>query len=131
VFFPTVVKDATGRILVVDDDKSIRVMLSKALSEAGTYLVEEASNGIEACIKLGTYRPDLLILDMFMPEMDGLEVCRTIKSEPEFSDMHVIITTGFPDHQKLKEVAALGFDSIHYKPFDLPDFLRAVSTIFS
>ncbi len=131
VFFPTVVKEATGRILVVDDDKSIRDMLTKALTEAGPYLVEEASNGIEACIKLGTYRPDLLILDMFMPEMDGLEVCRTIKSEPEFSDMNVIITTGFPDHQKLKEVAALGFDRIHYKPFNLPDFLKAVSNIFS
>lgn len=131
VFFPTVVKEATGRILVVDDDKSIRDMLTKALTEAGPYLVEEASNGIDACIKLGTYRPDLLILDMFMPEMDGLEVCRTIKSEPEFFDMNVIITTGFPDHQKLKEVAALGFDRIHYKPFNLPDFLKAVSNIFS
>jgi len=131
VFLPTVVKEATGRILVVDDDISIRDMLTKALTEAGPYLVEEASNGIEACIKLGTYRPDLLILDMFMPEMDGLEVCRTIKSEPEFSDMNVIITTGFPDHQKLKEVAALGFDRIHYKPFNLPDFLKAVSNIFN
>jgi CheY-like chemotaxis protein len=131
VFFPTVVKEATGRILVVDDDKSIRDMLIKALAEAGPYLVEEASNGIEACIKLGTYRPDLLILDMFMPEMDGLEVCRTIKSETEFSDMNVIITTGFPDHHKLKEVAALGFDRIYYKPFNLPDFLKAVSNIFS
>ncbi len=131
VLFPTVVKEATGRILVVDDDKSIRDMLTKALTEAGPYLVEEASNGIEACIKLGTYRPDLLILDMFMPEMDGLEVCRTIKSEPEFSDMNVVITTGFPDHQKLKEVAALGFDRIHYKPFNLPGFLKAVSSIFS
>jgi len=131
VFFPTVSKEATGRILVVDDDKSIRDMLTKALDEAGPYLVEEASNGIEACIKLGTYRPDLLILDMFMPEMDGLEVCRAIKSESEFSDMNVIITTGFPDHRKLKEVAALGFDRIHYKPFNLPDFLKAVSNIFS
>jgi len=131
VFFPTVVKEATGRILVVDDDISIRDMLTKTLTEAGPYLVEEASNGIDACIKLGTYRPDLLILDMFMPEMDGLEVCRTIKSEPEFSDMNVIITTGFPDHQKLKEVSALGFDRIHYKPFNLADFLKAVSSIFS
>ena len=131
VFLPTVVKEATGRILVVDDDISIRDMLTKALTEAGPYLVDEASNGIEACIKLGTYRPDLLILDMFMPEMDGLEVCRTIKSEPEFSDMNVIITTGFPDHQKLKEVVGLGFDRIHYKPFNLADFLKAVSNIFS
>jgi CheY-like chemotaxis protein/two-component sensor histidine kinase len=130
VFFPTVVKETTDRILVVDDDKSIRDMLIKTLGEVGSYRVEEASNGIEACIKLGTYRPDLLILDMFMPEMDGLEVCRTIKSEPEFSNMNVMITTGFPDHQKLKEAAALGFDRIYYKPFNLPDFLKEVGNIF-
>ena len=48
VFFPTIVKDATGRILVVDDDKSIRDMLTKALSEAGPYLMDEASNRLEA-----------------------------------------------------------------------------------
>jgi PAS domain S-box-containing protein len=130
VFFPTIIREESGRILIVDDDKSIRDMLRQALTEYRSYLVEEASNGIEACIKLGTYRPDLLILDMFMPEMDGLEVCRTIESEPELSDMKVIITTGFPDHQKLKEVAALGFTRIHYKPFDLPKFIEAVSSTF-
>ena len=130
VFFPTIVREESGRILIVDDDKSIRDMLREALTGDRPYMVEEASNGIEACIKLGTYRPDLLILDMFMPEMDGLEVCRTIESEPELCDMKVIITTGFPDHEKLKEVAALGFTRIHYKPFDIPKFIEAVSSTF-
>ncbi|UCF82283.1 MAG: response regulator, partial [Desulfobacteraceae bacterium] len=130
VFFPTIVREESGRILIVDDDKSIRDMLREALTGDRPYLVEEASNGIEACIKLGTYRPDLLILDMFMPEMDGLEVCRTIESEPELCDMKVLITTGFPDHKKLKEVEALGFTRIHYKPFDIPKFIEAVSSTF-
>jgi CheY-like chemotaxis protein len=88
--------------------------------------VDEASNGIEACIRLGTYHPDLLIVDIFMPEMDGLEVCRTIKAEPELSDMKVIVTTGFPDHPKLKEVMELGFTNIHYKPFDVSHFVEVV-----
>lgn len=126
IYFPTIVREETIRILVVDDDKSIRDMLMQALTEDSLYMVEEASNGIEACIKLGTYRPDLLILDMFMPEMDGLEVCRTIKSEPELSDTKVIITTGFPGHPKLKEVAALGFTRIHSKPFNLKGFLGVI-----
>jgi CheY-like chemotaxis protein len=91
--------------------------------------VEEASNGIEASIKLGTYRPDLLILDIFMPEMDGLEVCRSIRSEPELADMKVIITTGHPDHPKLDEVAELGFNSIFSKPFDLLQFIKDIETI--
>ena len=117
------------RILVVDDDYAIRQMLIEALTMDRQYLVEEASNGIEASIKLGTYRPDLLILDIFMPEMDGLEVCRNIRSEPELSEMKVIITTGYPDHPKLDEVVELGFINIFSKPFDLLKFIKDIQKI--
>jgi CheY-like chemotaxis protein/two-component sensor histidine kinase len=127
VSFPVSSEKQSARILVVDDDRSVRNVLTESLAEVGSYRVEEASNGIEACIKLGTYRPDLLILDMFMPEMDGLEVCRTINAQPELSEMKVMITTGFPDHPKLKEIRDLGFTEIHYKPLALPDFLAGVS----
>jgi CheY-like chemotaxis protein len=104
-------------------------MLIEALTLRRLYLVEEAANGIEASIKLGTYRPDLLILDIFMPEMDGLEVCRIIKTEPELADMKVIITTGYPTHVKLDEVAELGFTNIFSKPFDLWKLVKAIETI--
>ncbi|MCK5418551.1 MAG: response regulator, partial [Desulfobacterales bacterium] len=76
VLFPTLLKREAIKILIVDDDQTIREMLIEALTRNRDrpYLIEEAANGIEATIKLGTYRPDLLILDIFMPEMDGLEV---------------------------------------------------------
>jgi signal transduction histidine kinase len=107
VHLPSVLKGQAPKILVVD----------------------EAANGIEASIKLGTYRPDLLILDIFMPEMDGLEVCRTISNEPELSAMKVIITTGYPEHPKLDEVVALGYTNIFSKPFDLLNFIEAIDKI--
>ena len=129
VSFPTMLKEKRPKILVVDDDKRIRDIMTEVLSTDRPYLLDEASNGVEACIKLGTYRPDLLILDIFMPEMDGLEVCHTIKKEPELSGTKVIITTGFPDHPKLKEVAKLGFANIYSKPVKLQDFLKAVDSI--
>ena len=129
VYLPTLLKRQAARILVVDDDYAIRQMLIEALTMDRQYLVEEASNGIEASIKLGTYRPDLLILDIFMPEMDGLEVCRNIRSEPELSEMKVIITTGYPDHPKLDEVVELGFTNIFSKPFDLLKFIKDIQNI--
>jgi len=129
VYLPTLLKRRAARILVVDDDYAIRQMLIEALTMHRQYLVEEASNGIEASIKLGTYRPDLLILDIFMPEMDGLEVCRIIRSEPELSEMKVIITTGYPDHPKLDGVVELGFTNIFSKPFDLLNFVKDIETI--
>jgi len=129
VYLPSVLKGQVPKVLVVDDDNAIRQMLIEALTMDHHYLVEEASNGIEASIKLGTYRPDLLILDIFMPEMDGLEVCRTISNEPQLSDMKVIITTGYPEHPKLDEVVALGYTNIFSKPFDLLNFIQAIDKI--
>jgi len=129
VLLPSKLKGQVPKILVVDDDSAIRQMLIEALTMDHRYLVEEASNGIEASIKLGTYRPDLLILDIFMPEMDGLEVCRTISNEPELSEMKVIITTGYPEHPKLDEVVALGCTNIFSKPFDLLNFIQAIDKI--
>ena len=129
VYLPTLLKRRAAKILVVDDDDAIRQILIEALTMDRQYLVEEASNGIEASIKLGTYRPDLLILDIFMPEMDGLEVCRNICSEPELSNLKIIITTGHPDHPKLDEVVKLGFTNILSKPFDLLNLVKDVETI--
>jgi signal transduction histidine kinase len=129
VYLPTLLKNQAAKILVVDDDDAIRQILIEALTMDRQYLVKEASNGIEASIKLGTYRPDLLILDIFMPEMDGLEVCRNIRNESELSDLKVIITTGYPDHPKLDEVVKLGFTNILSKPFDLLKLIKDVETI--
>jgi signal transduction histidine kinase len=129
VYFPIVIHGKEIKILVVDDDQAVRKMLTKSLMSCPSYRVEEASNGIEACIKLGSYRPDLLILDVFMPDMDGLEVCRAIKRDSDLSEVKVIITTGFPNHPKTNEVADLGFSNIHFKPFDLPEFIQHVDQI--
>jgi signal transduction histidine kinase len=126
VSLPSILKRSAARILVVDDDRMVRQILMEALAFPRCYLLEEAANGIEASIRLGTYRPDLLILDVFMPEMDGLEVCRHIRAEPALAGMKVIITTGFPGHPKLEELAALGFTHVLAKPFDIPVLLRKV-----
>jgi CheY-like chemotaxis protein len=129
VLLPTVLKRKAAKILVVDDDRMVRQILMEALAIPRSYLLEEATNGIEASIRLGTYRPDLLLLDVFMPEMDGVEVCRNIKAEPALAGMKVIITTGFPGHPKLDELAALGFNHVLAKPFNIPMLLKMVQTL--
>jgi signal transduction histidine kinase len=131
VLLPSLLKSRAAKILVVDDDKMVRQILMEALAIPRCYLVEEATNGIEASIRLGTYRPDLLLLDIFMPEMDGVEVCRSILSEPALAGMKVIVTTGWPGHPKLEEVAALGFTNILPKPFDIPRLLGTVEKLLA
>ncbi len=125
-------KDAPGRkarILVVDDDKMFREMLVNVLSLSAKYFVEEAANGIEATVRLGTHRPDLLVLDIFMPEMDGLELCRIIKNDPELACLQVIVITGFPEHPNVKQLSEMGFTNIFNKPFELSLFIQTVDRL--
>lgn len=131
VYFPAILKGRAARILVVDDDKSVRDVMAKILTRGRYYSVDEACSGIDACIRLESSRPDLLILDIFMPDMDGLEVCRAIKTQPELSGTKVIVITGFPDHPKLKEVAEMGFNNIYAKPVKFQDLLKEVDNILA
>lgn len=129
VSFPTTLARRTAKILVVDDEEEVRNMVAEILTRDRPYLVDTASNGTEACIKLGTYRPDLIILDVRMPEMDGLEVCRNIRTEPELSGTKVMVITGFSKDPKVKEIQELGFDHIYLKPLKSQELLSAVDDI--
>jgi CheY-like chemotaxis protein len=116
-------------ILVVDDDVRFRKMLTDVLRENLPYTVEEAANGIEASIRIGSRPPDLMIMDIFMPEMDGLELCKIIKKDPNLANLKVIIITGFPGHEKVKKLEDMGFTNILSKPFDIQEFLQTVDLL--
>lgn len=129
VSFPAELKGKMRKVLVADDDPALRKMLRLALMQRGNLSVKEAPNGMEAAVKLGTYRPDLLVLDIRMPEMDGLEVCRVIKNEPALSGLKVIVTTGFPDDPKVEKIREMGFANVLFKPIELNTLFKAVSDL--
>ncbi len=119
------------KILIADDDSGLQKLLYQALSKAGNYRIEKAFNGIQALIKLGTYLPDLLILDLFMPQMNGLDVCRTIIKEKKLSKMKVMIITGLPNSNELAEIKKIGFMNVYTKPFNISRFVKAVEEILA
>ncbi len=126
VVLPTEPKRKPHKIMVVDDDSDFRGLIIRALSRNTNCVVEDFANGAEALIRMGSYPPDLLVLDMFMPEMDGLGVCRAIKNEMGLEQMKVIIVTGFPDHPNLYEAARMGFVQILTKPLAIEEFINTV-----
>jgi two-component system cell cycle response regulator len=73
--------------------------------------------------------PNILILDIQIPDMDGVEICRLIKAKPELSGIKVIVITGFPDSTKAKEIVDMGFKNILPKPFRLTDLLGSVEMV--
>jgi len=126
ITLPTGPKHKPHKIMVVDDDADFRGMILRALIRNTNCVVEDFANGAEALIRMGSHPPDLLILDMFMPEMDGLGVCRAIKNELGLELMRVIIVTGFPDHPNLYEAAHMGFGQILTKPLAIEEFIQIV-----
>ena len=94
------------KILLVDDDPDILEFLSYNIKQDG-YKIETAENGIEALEKLKFFKPDLIILDVMMPEMDGIETCEKIRKQPEFNN--VIITFLTARSEDYSQIA--GFDS--------------------
>lgn len=127
IALPTGPKQKPYNIMVVDDDGDFREMILRALIRNTNCVVEDFANGAEALIRMGSHPPDLLILDMFMPEMDGLGVCRAIKNELGLELMKVIIVTGFPDHPNLYEAACMGFGQILTKPLAIEEFIHIVN----
>jgi K+-sensing histidine kinase KdpD/CheY-like chemotaxis protein len=105
-------KNAT--ILVVDDDDSIRSLLHQELSDAD-YLVEEAGNGKEALERVRKNRPDLIILDVMMPEMNGFDVAAVLKNDPETMDIPIIILSIVQDKARGFRI---GVDRYLTKPID-------------
>ena len=116
-----------NRILVVDDEESVRRLLIRILEESDIEcLVEEASDGAIGCVKLGIFRPQLLIVDLRMPGLDGEYLCKYLKREPEFADVKIIVVTGHPEDEAVARIMDAGANAWMAKPVDIGLFLRNV-----
>ncbi len=82
------------RVLVIDDDPSIGILMIRVFEETGRYSIEAETNALEAVAKARGYRPDLLLVDITMPGMSGLEIAALLRSEPELRDRPIVFFTG-------------------------------------
>lgn len=115
------------RLLVVDDNSELREYLKRALS--ADYQVYTAANGQEAWQLMGQAMPDVVITDLQMPVMDGIELCRTIKNNFETSHIPVIIVTVNEEKAMLKQSYGAGADDYIKKPFDIMILQSKVNNI--
>lgn len=112
----------TAKLLIVDDAKTMRSYMSMILKEAG-YDVIQASDGLEGFRLVCEAKPDLVLLDIEMPLMDGLECCRKIKQDAAYEDIRVIMVTTLSQYAKIREAFKAGADDYIVKPID-PNELR-------
>ena len=118
----------TPRILVADDSEVIRELMRTIFSSFG-YSVTFAEDGHAAWEVLLTCQPDLVVLDIEMPRLDGCEVCRRIKSHPETRNIPVILLSGRHDTADLAR--RFGADAFLNKPFSINDLRFRVDSLLS
>jgi excisionase family DNA binding protein len=107
------------RVLVVDDDEAIVEMFTELLERDGRFEVETAATGYDAGILTEQFRPDIILLDFKLPDINGTAVCRTIRDNPGYKHMQIIIISGVADPDEVAELKAAGADEFIRKPFDI------------
>lgn len=113
------------KILVVDDTETMRSFYDVLLRGQG-YEVDAAADGVEALDKLNAEMPDLVLLDLMMPNMDGIECCRRIKSNAETRDVKVVMVTSRSEYSRITEAFAAGCDDYVVKPVDRTELMLKV-----
>ena len=116
---------SAGRILVVDDEPQIRRILRTTLT-AASYEVDDAKTGEEGLVKLREFRPDLVLLDINMPGISGIETCREMRADPNVA---IIMLTVHNTEAAKVEALDAGADDFVTKPFSTPELLARIRAV--
>ena len=126
-----VAPDRFPRIAIVDDTANARLLIRRILQSQGNFILFEASNGKEALELINREHPDLIILDLMMPEMDGLEAAKKIREKwPESERPKIIAITAYALHGDREKCLAAGMDDYISKPVKLEE-LQAILGSYS
>lgn len=117
------------RVLIVDDDQQVRTLLKRLLTNVG-WLVAQASDGFEAGRKVEQFKPHLMLLDLFMPNVDGFSVCAQVKRETDTAGIKIIAISGFDTRENRQRIVACGADLFLPKPLDAKRLKRAIESLF-
>ena len=118
------------KVLVVDDEVFVRKMIEVRLKAAGVAVIE-AENGLEALEKASAERPDLIIMDVMMPKMDGFQACEAIRSDPDISNTPILMLTARGQMVDVEKAMALGIIEYVTKPFSPKGLAEKVMEILN
>ena len=107
------------KVLLVDDDVELVELIQKVLEEDGRFEVRIANNGFDAGMMVKEYRPDLIILDVMLPDINGKEVCHRVRADNTMEDVRIICISGMIEDDKIQELKLAGADDFLGKPFDV------------
>ena len=108
------------KVLVVDDDPDIVELFVDALTKDGRFEIRTASTGFDAGVEANRFRPDIVVLDYMLPDVNGNVVCQTIRNNPDLEHIKIIIVSGVVNRQEIESLLSVGADDFMKKPFNIP-----------
>lgn len=118
------------KILMIDDEMYIRKVMTQ-IFKANNYEIITSDNGIDGINIAAHYLPDLILLDLKMPEIDGIGVCKKLKENPKTKDIPILIITGYPSEDVVEPLTNLGVEHHLVKPFDSDQLFYKIDQIFN
>lgn len=116
------------KILLVDDEEGFLSVIREALEIRG-FEVMSAQNAIEAGLELTTKRPDIILMDVRMPGINGIQACSAIKSNPGTANIPLIIISAISDEHEIKKAYKMGIDDYFIKPVDIEKLVSRIREI--
>ncbi|MBN1844369.1 MAG: response regulator [Sedimentisphaerales bacterium] len=120
-----------SKVLVVDDDPEIVELIVDVLERDGRFEVRTASSGYDAGVITQEFRPDVMILDYMLPDVNGNVVCRTIRQNPTFGHMKIIIVSGVINQDEIDALLKQGADAYLKKPFSIDDLVNKMAELLT
>lgn len=124
-------RDQKKKILIVDDDRNMALSIKRILVLEGKYQLELAFDGFDAGRKVFEFKPDLVILDIRMPGMNGYEVAKRIKEMPDLQNTKIIAISAFFEEDGKDRILSLGADACLDKPYSQEVLLAAIDEVMS
>jgi excisionase family DNA binding protein len=111
------------KVLIVDDDQDLVDLLSDVFERDGRFDIRTANNGFDAGMLVKEFRPDLVVLDVMLPDINGKEVCQRVRSDDTLETVKIICISGMVEQDKVSDLRAAGADDFMQKPFKVEDLL--------
>ena len=117
------------KALIVDDDESLVELIRDVLDADGRFDVRAVNNGFDAGITVKEYKPDVMILDIMLPDINGKEVCERVRGDSNLDSTKIICISGMVEREKVNDLIDAGADDFLHKPFDVEVLLERVCTL--
>ena len=123
------IESGKRKVLIVDDDAEIVELLMDVLNKDGRFELKTASSGYEAGMATERFQPELILLDYMLPDVNGNIVCQTIKRNPQFENIKIIIISGVVKQDEIEQLLKSGAEDFIRKPFDINELINKITAV--